>query len=68
MSQFSGKCDLFDTLMLQKYRTKTGSDDKKDLKESHILYSDELECFTIFKFCRIYTFFKFEINACPFIF
>jgi hypothetical protein len=49
MSQFSGKCDLFDTLMMQKHRTKTGSDDKKDLEEARVLYSDELECFTIFK-------------------
>ena len=49
MSIFSGKCDLYDHMMMGKHRTADGSDDPQKLKEAHVLYSDELECFEIFK-------------------
>lgn len=49
MSIFSGKCDLFDHIMTEKHRTKEGSDKKEDLDKARVLYSDELECFNIFK-------------------
>ena len=35
--------------MMQKHRTSTGSAKPEDLKEARVLYSDELECFEIFK-------------------
>lgn len=49
MSVFSGKCDLYDTIMMQHFRCKNGSDKKEDLDKTHIYYSDELECFNEFK-------------------
>lgn len=49
MSVFSGKCDLFDLISMMKHRTKDGSDEKEDLEKASVLYSDELECFEIFK-------------------
>lgn len=49
MSKFSGKCDLFDHIMMLKHRTKDGSDKKEDLDKVHVYYSDEMECFEIFK-------------------
>lgn len=49
MSTFSGKCDLYDHIMMEKHRTADGSDDPQKLKEAQVLYSDELECFEIFK-------------------
>ena len=49
MSIYSGKCDLCDLIMMQKHRTESGSDKKEDLEQARILYSDELECFEIFK-------------------
>lgn len=49
MSKYSGKCDLFDHIMMEKHRTKDGSDKKEDLEKAHVLYSDEMECFKIFK-------------------
>lgn len=48
MSRFSGKCDLYDHVMMYKHRTKEGSCEKEDLEKSHVLYSDEMECFKIF--------------------
>ncbi len=35
--------------MMEKHRTKDGSDNKEDLDKAKILYSDEMECFNIFK-------------------
>ena len=49
MSRFSGKCDLADHISFMKHRTKDGSDKKEDLEKAHVLYSDEMECFKIFK-------------------
>lgn len=49
MSKFSGKCDLYDHISMLKYRTKEGSDKKEDLDKAQVYYSDELECFNIFK-------------------
>ena len=49
MSMFSGKCDLADTIMMQHFRTKSGSDKKEDLEKTNGYYSDELECFNEFK-------------------
>lgn len=49
MSKFSGKCDLYDHMMMEKHRTADGSDDPEEIKKAHVLYSDELECFEIFK-------------------
>lgn len=49
MSIFSGKCDFADHLFMQKNRTKDGSDKPEDLKAARVLYSDEQECFDIFK-------------------
>ena len=40
---------MCDHIMMEKHRTSTGSSDPKDLKEARVLYSDELECFEIFK-------------------
>lgn len=48
MSEFSGKCDLFNHIMSYKHRTKEGSDKKEDLEKARVLYSDEMECFKIF--------------------
>ena len=49
MSRFSGKCDLFDHMCMEKHRTKDGSDKKEDLEKASVLYSDPVECFEIFK-------------------
>lgn len=49
MSIFSGKCDLYDTLMMQHFRTAEGSDKKEDLDKARVYYSDEYECFNEFK-------------------
>lgn len=49
MSRFSGKCDLYDTIMMQHFRCKNGSDKKEDLDKTNCYYSDELECFNNFK-------------------
>ena len=49
MSRWSGKCDLYDTIMMLHHRTKDGSDKKEDLDKASVLYSDELECFNEFK-------------------
>lgn len=49
MSIYSGRADLCDLIMMQKHRTESGSDKKEDLEQARILYSDELECFEIFK-------------------
>ena len=49
MSLFSGKCDLYDDIMIQHFRTKSGSDKKEDLDKANVYYSDELECFNEFK-------------------
>ena len=49
MSIYSGKCDLADHLSMMKHRTKDGSDKKEDLEKASVLYSDEMECFKIFK-------------------
>ena len=49
MSLFSGKCDLYDTIMMQHLRCKNGSDKKEDLDKARVYYSDELECFNEFK-------------------
>jgi len=48
MSRFSGKCDLYDHIMMYKHRTAEGSDKKEDLEKARVLYSDEMECFKIF--------------------
>lgn len=47
--RFSGKADLYDTIMMQHPRCKNGSDKKEDLDKSRGYYSDELECFNEFK-------------------
>lgn len=49
MSVFSGRCDLADHILMMKHRTKDGSDKKEDLEKARVLYSDEMECFEIFK-------------------
>lgn len=49
MSQFSGKCDLFDHIVMEKLRTKEGSDKKEDTEKAKVLYGDIMECFRIFK-------------------
>ena len=49
MSKFSGRCDLCDHIMMEKHRTQDGSDKKEDLEKAYVLYSDEMECFKIFK-------------------
>lgn len=49
MSIYSGKCDLADHLFMMKFRTKDGSDKKEDLEKASVFYSDEMECFKIFK-------------------
>ena len=49
MSWASGKCDLFNHLSFCKMRTIDGSDKKEDLDKARVLYSDEMECFKIFK-------------------
>jgi len=49
MSHYSGKCDLADHISMLKHRTKDGSDKKEDLDKARVLYSDEMECFKIFK-------------------
>ena len=49
MSRFSGKCDLYDHMCMEKHRTKDGSDKKEDLEKATVLYSDPIECFEIFK-------------------
>ena len=49
MSIYSGKCDLADHIFMLKHRTKDGSDKKEDLEKARVFYSDELECFNIFK-------------------
>ena len=41
MSKFSGKCDLYDHIMMEKTYP--------DSKNPNILISNELECFEIFK-------------------
>jgi hypothetical protein len=41
MSKFSGKCDLYDHVMMEKTYP--------DPNNKNILVSDELECFEIFK-------------------
>ena len=65
ISIWSGKCDLADTIMMQKHRTKDGSDKKEDLDEARVLYSDEMECFEIFKEKTggvIYQYISFELT------
>lgn len=47
--RFSGKADLYDTIMMQHPRCKNGSDKKEDLDKANGYYSDELECFNEFK-------------------
>lgn len=47
--RFSGKADLYDTIMMQHFRTKSGSDKKEDLEKANGYYSDELECFNEFR-------------------
>ena len=49
MSLYSGKCDLYDTIITQHFRCKNGSDKKEDLDKAKLVYSDELECFNDFK-------------------
>jgi len=49
MSIYSGKCDFADHLFMQKQRTKNGSDKLEDLQQARVLYSDEQECFEVFK-------------------
>ena len=49
MSIWSGKCDLADHISMMKHRTKDGSDKKEDLDKARVLYSDDMECFEIFK-------------------
>jgi len=49
VSIFSGRADLFDHMMMEKLRTKEGSDKKEDTEKAKVLYGDIMECFRIFK-------------------